>query len=116
MVQRHSGRASKNFGTGFSLFQTSHVLSLRFRVEKTSALERYDQLRDEVRVLMNGCIDRPRKKERFIQILCEKAQAKHFSVSGIFGTNSSLSAWASGRWNGLNEIRTTTPFALSAAW
>jgi hypothetical protein len=88
-----------SFGTGFSLFQTSHALSLRFGTEKTSVnelkvtielpLERYDQLRDncdmsapEFSILMNGCIDRRPKSvggnqfERFIQILCEKAQAE----------------------------------------
>ena len=48
-------------------------------------LERYDQLRNkchmsspEFSVLMNGCIDRRPKgnQNRFIQILCEKAQAQ----------------------------------------
>jgi hypothetical protein len=49
-------------------------------------LDRFDQLLDkcdesspEFSVLMNGCIDRRPKGndfERFIQILCEKAQAE----------------------------------------
>jgi hypothetical protein len=78
--------------------QPCFVLALWYR-EKTSVnelkvtielpLERYDQLRDncdmsspEFSILMNGCIDRRPKSvggnqfERFIQILCEKAQAE----------------------------------------
>jgi hypothetical protein len=47
----------------------------------------------------------PKGKERFIQILCEKAQAEALLGLAFFGTNSSLSALSvRSDWNGLNEI------------